>query len=295
MTKSAPESAISGLIATVLALLAGSAICAPESVVAQTAAYYGAPGYQQYYGAPGYAQHPAASHPALRGPSYPHTNYPAAANAAAANRYGGTTAWSQPGFVAQPYANGSAFATPQQAYGHVQGAPGYGYNYGQQPYGQPYSYYGNAPQHHGHQYPNQQYPGHPTTAQPGQNPATQGHAQWDQHAHQQHQQLTPIQQAAKQAAQNVLPNGVPVLSPEAARFFQNLKGPNLSTYNQNRSNYSFTGQTRPNNQIPNTTWQSGSRYGQSYPNRSNYNQTTTNQNRFNYNLHNLTAPGFRGY
>jgi hypothetical protein len=91
------------------------------------------------------------------------------------------------------------------------------------------------------------------------------------------------------------PNGVPVLSPAAAQFFQNLQGPNRSTYNQNQQNYSFSGQARPSNQIPNTTWQSGSRFGQTYSNRSNHNQTTTNQNRFNYSLHNLTRPGLRGY
>ena len=285
----------------------------------------------RHYAAPGYVQHPAHSQPAVRG-TYAPGGYPGAANAAPANQYGGTTAWQQPGFVPQTYQQNPAYGVSQQPYGYYQPAPNYGNGqtsgYGQtfvdrqrQQYAQSHAYPG-----HGYGYPVTGYPsystppaGHPAYAQQpphqGQQQYQQGQ-QYQQQGQQQYQyqyqqgqqlqtnqrqnphvqnQLTPVQQAARQAATNVSPNGVPVLSPAAAQFFQNLQGPNRSTYNQNQQNYSFSGQARPSNQIPNTTWQSGSRFGQTYSNRSNHNQTTTNQNRFNYSLHNLTRPGLRGY
>ena len=132
--------------------------------------------------------------------------------------------------------------------------------------------------------------------QPGQFSSAQADAGWNQ---QSANQLAQEQQAARQRAQQDRrerdPLATPVLSPAAMRFFQNLKGPNLSTWNQNRSNYSFVGQTRPSTKIPGTTWRASSRFGQSYSHRSVHNQTNFNQNRFNYSLHNITAPGLRGY
>jgi hypothetical protein len=319
-------------VAAALSVLAIFAIQMPELAHGQAAGYYTQNGGVVWYGAqqqraphpasghyppPAYIQHPAHSQPAVRG-SYAPGGYPAAANAAAANRYGGTTAWQQPGFVPQTYQQNPAYGVPQQPYGYYQPAPNYGNGqtsaYGQtfvdrqrQQYGQGYPYPG-----YGYGYPPPTgYPSHnpaiagqpaygqPAHAQPWQQPSQQAQQQMQQPNQQQNphvqNQLTPVQQAARQAATNVSPNGVPVLSPAASRFFQNLQGPNRSTYNQNRQNYSFSGQTRPSNRIPNTTWQSGSRFGQTYSNRSNHNQATINQNRFNYSLHNLTRPGFRGY
>lgn len=314
-----------------LSVLAVFAIQMPELAHGQAAGYYTQNGGVVWYGAqqqahhpraghypaPGYVQHPAHSQPAVRG-TYAPGGYAAAANAAAANRYGGTTAWQQPGFVPQTYQQNPAYGVPQQPYGYYQPAPTYGSDqtsaYGQtfvdrqrQQYAQTHTYPG-----YGYGYPVTGYPSHSTP--PAEHPAyvqqtpqqTQQQQQYGQQHAQQHQphqqqnphvqnQLTPVQQAARQAATNVSPNGVPVLSPAASRFFQNLQGPNRSTYNQNRQNYSFSGQTRPSNQIPNTTWQSGSRFGQTYSNRNGHNQTTINQNRFHYSLHNLTRPGFRGY
>jgi len=347
---SRPQPRPSGVITATLSLLAVVAIHAPQPVHGQSAGYYTQNGvtfwyggqqqpygqqnrgYQPqayanspaagYYGAPGYFQPPTASQPALQG-NYAPGQYQAAANAAAANRYGGTTAWTRPGFVAPPYQNNSAYAaSPQHAHGQHPAAQTYPYGYGQ-----PYAAYGYGYPNQGYAAPGQPAPGQivagqippgqpgsgqpgsgqpgsgqpgsgqpgsgqPGSGQPGQQPQQPANPQQNQHS--QHQ-LTPTQQAAQQAAANILPNGVPVLSPAAARFFQNLKGPNLSTYNQSRQNYSFSGQTRPSTQIPNTTWQYGSRFGQTNSNFSNYNQTTINQNRFNYSLHNLTDPGLRGY
>jgi hypothetical protein len=310
------------LLVATLPVLAVLAFNAPDTAVAQTAGYYAQNGgvvwygaQQQraphpataYYPAPGYVQHPAHGQPAVRG-TYAPGNYAAAANAAAANRYGGTTAWTQPGFVAQPYQQNPNYGVPQQHYGYYQPAPTYGYT--QPNYNQSYSGHGYPAPRYGHGYPlptgypsqnpaiaGQPVYGQPVYGQPGQPIPQQaqpvpGQPQRNPHAQ---NQLTPVQQAARQAATNVAPNGVPVLSPAATRFFQNLQGPNRSTYNQNRQNYSFSGQTRPSNQIPNTTWQSGSRFGQTYSNRSTYNQSRANQNGFNNRLRNLTNPGLRGY
>lgn len=112
---------------------------------------------------------------------------------------------------------------------------------------------------------------------------------------QREQEQQAERQRAQQNSRKQDPMAAPVLSPAAQRFFQELRGPNLSTWNQNRSNYSFFGQTRPSTTIPGTTWQSGSRFGQTYSHRSTHNQTTFNQNRFNFSLQNITAPGLRGY
>jgi hypothetical protein len=313
----------SGVIAGALSMLAVFAILTPQPAHGQAGYYtqnggvvwYGA--QQQrghhpaaaYYPAPGYIQHPAYSQPAVRG-GYPPGSYPAAASP-----YGGTTAWAQPGYVAQPYQQNSAYGVPQQPYGYSQQAAptsGYGQPFVQQQR-QQYAQR-NAYPAYGYGYPVTGYPsystpppGHPAYGQPGQYPQhgnpQQGQPQQaqpqqpnQQQSNQQvHNQLTPVQQAAQQAAINISPNGVPVLSPAASKFFRNLQGPNRSTYNQNRQNYSYSGQTRPSNQIPNTTWQSGSRFGQTYSHRNNHNQTTVNQNRFNYSLRNLTRPGLRGY
>lgn len=107
------------------------------------------------------------------------------------------------------------------------------------------------------------------------------------------------QQAERQAARQTRPQNhqadASVLSPAANRFFRNLEGPNLSTWNQNRNHYSFSRQTRPDTRIPRITWQSGSRFGQTTSRRSFHNQTTFNQNRHNYSLRSITSPGFRGY
>lgn len=187
------------------------------------------------------------------------------------------------------------------SYGHVPHSRQYGHGYTNNP---PAGHYGSPDyvQHPATSQPavrgSYHHGGYPAAgnwnqSQPGQNQRHQAHSHQQQNQ-QPRQQLTPIQKAAQQAAQNVSPSGVPVLSPAAKQFFENLRGPNLSTYNQNRQNYSFRGQTRPSTQIPNTTWRSGSRFGQSYSNRSSYNQSTINQNRFNYSLHNLTRPGLRG-
>lgn len=133
-------------------------------------------------------------------------------------------------------------------------------------------------------------------SQSGQFPSTTGGAEEDpQSANQQARDEQAARWRAQQGRRKRDPFATPALSPAATRFFQDLRGPNLSTWNQNRSNYSFVGQTRPDNRIPNTTWRSGSRFGQSYSNRSVHNQTTFNQNRFNYSLHNIAAPGLRGY
>jgi hypothetical protein len=317
------NSADNSLLLATLSVLAVFAIQTPEPAHGQSAGYYtqnggavwyGAqqqrahhPATGHYYPAPGYVQHPAHSQPAVRG-TYAPGGYAAAANAAAANRYGGTTAWQQPGFVAQPYQQNPAYGVPQQSYGYYQATPAYGYaqpNYNQAYYGQGYPSAG-----YGHGYPvptgypsqnpaiaGQPVYGQPVYAQPGQptpqqSQPNQGQPQQNPNAH---NQLTPVQQAARQAATNVAPNGVPVLSPAASRFFQNLQGPNRTTFNQNRQNYSYYGQTRPSNQIPNTTWQSGSRYGQTYSNRSTHNQSRANQSGFNNRLRNLTSPGLRGY
>jgi hypothetical protein len=318
----------SGIVAGALSIFAVCAIQTPQPVHGQ-AGYYTQNGGVVWYGAqqprgqypaagvypaPGYVQHPATSQPAIQGTYLP-GGYPAAANAAAANRYGGTTAWTQPGYVAQPYQQYSPYGVPLQPYGYSQQtAPtsGYGQTFvdrQRQQYLQ-----NNAYPVYGYGYPVTGYPsystlppghpahGHPAHGHPGQHPQQgtpqQAHPQppnqFPQQQHS-HNQLTPVQRAAQQAARNVSPKGVPVLSPAAAEFFQNLQGPNRSTYNQNRQNYSFSGQTRPSNQIPNTTWQSGSYYGQTWSNRGTHNQSTLNQNRFNYSLHNLTRPGFRGY
>ncbi len=308
-----------GMFAGALSMLAVFAIQAPQPAHGQAGYYtqnggvvwYGAqqqrghyPG-AGYYPAPAYIQHPAHSQPAARGAYYPNS-YPAAGYP-----YGGATAWTQPGYIAQPYQQNPAYGVPQQPYGYShQAAPtsGYGQTFVQrqrQQYAQR-----NAYPAYGYGYPITGYPsystpppGHPAYGQPPQqgNPQ-QGQPQQpnQQQANQQqnphvHNQLTPVQQAAQQAATNVSPNGVPVLSPAASRFFQNLQGPNRSTYNQNRQNYSFSGQTRPSNRIPNTTWQSGSRFGQTYSNRSTHNQTRANQTGFNNRLRNLTVPGLRGY
>ena len=317
----------SGMMA--LLILAVFAIQTPQPAHGQAAGYYTQNGGVFYYGAqqqrgqypaagyypaPGYIQHPAHSQPALQGSYYP-GGYPAAANAAAANRYGVTTAWAQPGFVSQQYQQYSPYGVPQQPYGYNQTAPtsAYGqtfvdrqrqqyaashaypaYGYGYPVTGYP-SYSTPPPGHPAHGHPAYGHPGqHPQLGSPQQGDPQQAHPQQRNQQHQ-HNQLTPVQQAAQQAALNVAPNGVPVLSPAASKFFQNLQGPNRSTYNQNRQNYSFSGQTQPSHQIPNSTWQSGSHYGQTWSNRNNYNQTTINQNRFNYSLQNLTRPGFRGY
>lgn len=85
------------------------------------------------------------------------------------------------------------------------------------------------------------------------------------------------------------------LSPEAAQFFQNMRGPNISIWNQNRDHYSFSGQTRPSTTIPGITWQSGSRFGQSYTQPSFYNQSRYNQNQSNYSLYGISTPGFPGW
>lgn len=301
MRKSAFQTTSYSAMVATLGLTCLVAGLAPETALGQAAAWYGqnrAPyghvpqarhyghGYTTYppaghYGSPGYVQHPSTSQPAMRD-AYHHGGYPAAANAAAAHRYGGTTAWTQPGLVATPYQNNSAYAPRQYS--------GYGHSYAHgRP--QPYGTYGNGLPATGYPTPNHPAVGNWNQNQPGQNQRHHTHP----HQQQNQQQLTPIQKAALQAAQNVSPNGVPVLSPAARQFFENLRGPNLSTYNQTRQNYSFRGQTRPSTQIPNTTWRSGSRFGQSYSNRSSYNQSTVNQNRFNYSLHNLTRPGLRGY
>ncbi|MFT4556041.1 MAG: hypothetical protein ACI93T_000282 [Porticoccaceae bacterium] len=312
-----------GMFAGVLSMLAVFAIQTPQPAHGQAGYYtqnggvvwYGA--QQQrgqhpaagYYPAPGYIQHPAHSQPAARGAYYPN-GYPAAAYP-----YGGTTAWAQPGYVAQPYQQNPAYGVPQQPYGYShQAAPtsGYGQPFVQQQrqqyaqrnaypaygYGYPvtgYPSYSTPPAGHpAYGQPPGQYPqqGNPQHGQPQQAQPQQPNQQQNPHAY---NQLTPVQQAARQAAINVSPNGVPVLSPAASKFFQNLQGPNRSTYNQNRQNYSFSGQTRPSNQIPNTTRQSGSRFGQTYSNRSTHNQTRANQNGFNSRLRNLTNPGLRGY
>jgi hypothetical protein len=298
------------LLVATLSLLAVIVSLAPDAAMAQTAGYYtqngGAVWYgaqQQrahhpaagYYPALGYIQHPAHSQPAVRG-TYAPGNY-----AAAANRYGGTTAWAQPGFVAQSYQQNSAYGVPHQPYGYHQAAP-------TSAYGQPFVQQQRQQYGQGYPYPRYAYGYPPTTDYPSQNPViagqpvygqppqqaqpNQGSPQQNPHAQ---NQLTPVQQAARQAATNVAPNGAPVLSPAASRFFQNLQGPNRTTFNQNRQNYSFSGQTRPSNQIPNTTWQSGSRFGQTYSNRITYNQSRANQSGFNNRLRNLTSPGLRGY
>ena len=142
----------------------------------------------------------------------------------------------------------------------------------------------------------QPYPGQQGQSQPGLFPAEPANAQWNQQMQSQPaQNQQAVQTAAPQARPPHDPMGVPVLSPAASRFFQNLRGPNLSTWNQNRNHYSFVGQTRPDTQFHGMTWQSGSRFGQTYSNRSGHNQSTFNQNRFNYSLHNITAPGQSGY
>ena len=309
----------SGMVA--LLMLGVLAIQTPQPAHGQSAGYYTQNGGVFYYGAqqqrgqypaagyypaPGYVQHPAHSQPAVRGTYHP-GGYPAAANAAAANRYGGTTAWTQPGYVAQQYQQYSPYGVPLQPHGYYQAAPtsAYGQTFvdrQRQQYAasQAYPAYGYGYPVTGYPSYSTPPPGHPAHGHPGQHPQPGSPQQPSQLPSQQHDphaysQLTPVQRSAMQAAQNVSPNGVPVLSPAAAEFFQNLQGPNRSTYNQNRQNYSFSGQTQPSNQIPNTTWQSGSHYGQTWSNRNNYNQTTINQNRFNYSLQNLTQPGLRGY
>ena len=308
------------MVAAAWSVVAVFAIQIPELTHGQTPGYYTQNGGVVWYGAqqqrvhhpataynpaPGYVQHHANNLVPLRG-TYAAAGNSAAANAAAANRYGGTTAFQQPGFSSQTHQRIPGYGAPQQPYGYNQPTPTYGNGwtsaYGQnfvdrqrQQYAQPRAYPG-----YGYSYPVAGYPGYSTPPagypayaqqppQQGQQPTQQPNLQQNPDVQ---DQLTPVQQAARQAAANVSPNGVPVLSPAASRFFRNLQGPNLSTYNQNRQNYSFFGQTRPSNRIPNTTWQSGSRFGQTYSNRSNHNQTTAHQNRFNYSLRSLTRPGF---
>lgn len=318
-----PASLRPEIFAGALSILAALAIQTPQPAQGQTGYYtqnggvvwYGAQQQRShhpatgYYLAPSYIQHPAHSQPATRGAYYPN-GYPAAAHP-----YGGTTAWAQPGYITQPYQQNPAYGVPQQPYGYShQAAPTSGYGQAfvqqQQQYAQRHAYptygygypvtgypsYSTLPPGHSAQghYPQQGNPqqGQPQQAQPQHRNQQQANQQQNPHAH---NQLTPVQQAAQQAAINVSPNGVPVLSPAASKFFQNLQGPNRSTYNQNRQNYSFSGQTRPSNRIPNTTWQSGSRFGQTYSNRSTHNQTRANQTGFNNRLRNLTVPGLRGY
>lgn len=245
-----------------------------------------------YYPAPGYIQIPAYSQPAVQGHYYVQGGYPA-----------------------HPYQQHPAYAQPRQPYGYQQSLPTS--NYGQtfvdrqrQLYGQANAYPGYAygyPPPTGYPSHNPQIAGQPVYGQPGYGQNTQSQPAQAQPGQQppqpnqgQHQnpharnQLTPVQQAARQAATNIAPNGAPVLSPAAQKFFQNLQGPNRTTFNQNRQNYSFHGQARPSNAIPNTTWQSGSRFGQTWSHRNSHNQSAINQNRFNYSLHNLTQPGLRG-
>jgi hypothetical protein len=308
------------MVAATWSLVAVFAIQIPELTHGQTPGYYTQNGGVVWYGAqqqrvhhpataynsaPGYVQHHANNQVSLRG-THTAAGYPAAANAAAANRYGGAPALQQPGVSPQTHQRIPVYGAPQQLYGYYQPPPtyrnGWATAYGQhfvdrqrQQYAQPRVYPG-----HGYSYPVAGSPGYSTP--PAEHPAyTQQPPQQEQQPTQQpnlqqnpddQNQLPTVQQAARQVAANVSPNGVPVLSPAASRFFRNLQGPNLSTYNQNRQNYSFFGQTRPSNRIPNTTWQSGSRFGQTYSNRSNHNQTTAHQNRFNYSLRSLTRPGF---
>ena len=291
------------MVVSAWSVLAVFAIQIPELTHGQTAGYYTQNGGVVWYG----AQQQRVHHPVAAYNPAPGGN-PAAANAAATNRYGGTTAFQQPGFSPQTHQRNPVYGTPQQPYGYYQPTPTYG-NGWVSAYGQNFvdrqrqqNAQSRAYQGYGYSYSVAGYPGyitppeHPAYAQqptqPGQQPTQQPNPQQNSDVQ---NQLTPVQQAARQGATNVSPNGVPVLSPAASRFFRNLQGPNRSTYNQNRKNYSFFGQTRPSNRIPNTTWQSGSRFGQTFSNRSNYNQTTTNQNRFNYSLRSLTRPGFQDY
>lgn len=226
------------------------------------------------YGSPGIVQHPTASQPALgsfnrQGNRYSHDQWRNQRSNAGVG-------------VPAIQRNPSSYLQDRQYPRQIQSA---------QPYGPRGS---------------QQYPGPRNTAQqqqrsqqqngqPGQFPAATDDTGSGQQAWNQATQNQQQAQAAQQIRPQQDPMGVPVLSPAANQFFYNLKGPNLSTWNQNRNHYSFTGQTTPGHQIPGITWQSGSRFGQTTSRRNNYNQTMFNQNRHNYSLRSITTPSFRGY
>jgi hypothetical protein len=210
------------------------------------------------YGAPGFLQHPASGRPALgRADS------------------GGTRSQPQLGGSSTSTATGNT-ASPAP---YLQQYPGYGYSgYGYPGYGVGQAASGPQAQNlTAQELANQQF----EQQQPAQQPQNQQQQAGDPRLTQQRPEYDPTDPRT--------------LSPEAAQFFQNLRGPNISTWNQNRGNYSFAGQTRPSTTIPGITWQSGSRFGQSYTQPSFYNQSLYNQNQSNYSLYGISTPGFPGW
>lgn len=91
------------------------------------------------------------------------------------------------------------------------------------------------------------------------------------------------------------PWGYPIPTAQSQRFFNRLQGPHISTWNQNRNNYSFRNQRMPSTRIHGVTWQQGSRFGQNRIGQSFHNQSRANQNTCNYSLRGISTPGMRGW
>jgi len=89
--------------------------------------------------------------------------------------------------------------------------------------------------------------------------------------------------------------GNPVLPPEADRFFGQLRGPRLSTWNQNQFRFSFRNRFTPDTTIPRTTWRDGSRFRQTTSGRNFHLRSQFNMNGFKYGLQRITTPSMRGW
>ncbi|MBI1314210.1 hypothetical protein GC176_23190 [bacterium] len=90
-------------------------------------------------------------------------------------------------------------------------------------------------------------------------------------------------------------NAAAFQTPQARRFWHDIRGYGESYYGQSRAGISSYGQNRFNQNRLGYSRYNQSRSGQSYPQPSLYNQNRYNQNRLNMSLHNVIVPYGQGW